>query len=118
MLQNNTFMEKREVIRRALNFKPIPYVPWHFKLTVEAREKLIEYLNGSSLEDYLQNHIVELGNDIGFFEYLGNDLYRDVFGVVWDRRIDKDIGNVTHIVLPEPTLKNYLFPDPLDKRYF
>jgi uroporphyrinogen decarboxylase len=111
-------MEKREVIKRALNFKEIPYVPWHFKLTVEARDKLIEYLKGSSLEDYLQNHIIELGNDVGFFEYLGNDMYKDVFGVVWDRRIDKDIGNVTGIVLPEPTLRNYTFPDPLDQRYF
>lgn len=111
-------MGKREVVISALNFKEIPYVPWHFKLTVEARDKLLEHLKGSSLENYLQNHIIELGNDIGFFEYLGNDIYRDVFGVVWDRRIDKDIGNVKGMVLPEPTLKNYSFPDPLDKRYF
>jgi len=118
MAQNNISMEKREVIRRALNFKPVPYVPWHFKFTVEAREKLVEYLGASSLDDYLQNHIVELGNDIGFFEYLGNDLYQDVFGVVWDRRIDKDIGNLSGFVLPEASLKNYSFPDPLDKKYF
>jgi uroporphyrinogen decarboxylase len=70
------------------------------------------------MEEYLQNHLLELGNDIGFFEYLGNNLYKDVFGVVWDRSIDKDIGNVTLTVLPEPTLKGYVFPDPLDPRYF
>jgi uroporphyrinogen decarboxylase len=111
-------MEKREVVKRALNFREIPYIPWHFKFTVEAMDKLKEYLNGRDLEEYLQNHLLELGNDIGFFEYLGNDLYKDVFGVVWDRTIDKDIGNVTVTVLPEPTLKGYVFPDPLDKRYF
>jgi len=111
-------MGKREIVISALNFNEIPYVPWHFKLTMEARDKLLEHLKGSSIEEYLQNHIIELGNDIGFFDYLGNDIYRDVFGVVWDRRIDKDIGNVTGMVLPEPTLKNYSFPDPLDKRYF
>jgi len=111
-------MEKREVVKRSLNFQDIPYVPWHFKFTVEAHDKLKEYLNGRDMEEYLQNHLLELGNDIGFFEYLGNDLYKDVFGVVWDRTIDKDIGNVTVTVLPEPTLNGYVFPDPLDKRYF
>jgi uroporphyrinogen decarboxylase len=111
-------MEKREVVKRALNFQDIPYVPWHFKFTVEAHDKLKEYLNGRDMEEYLQNHLLELGNDIGFFEYLGNNLYKDVFGVVWDRTIDKDIGNVTVTVLPEPTLQGYVFPDPLDERYF
>jgi len=111
-------MDKREIVKRALQFKDIPYVPWHFKFTVEAREKVIKYLDGKDLEEYLQNHLVELGNDIGFFEYLGNDMYKDVFGVTWDRSIDKDIGNVTGCVLPEPTLKAYSFPDPLDNRYF
>jgi len=111
-------MEKREVVKRALNFRDIPYVPWHFKFTVEAKDKLKEYLDGRDMEEYLQNHLLELGNDIGFFEYMGNNLYKDVFGVVWDRSIDKDIGNVTLTVLPEPALKDYVFPDPLDKRYF
>ena len=111
-------MEKREVVKRALHFQGIPYVPWHFKFTVEAREKLIKYLQGKDIEEYLQNHLLELGNDIGFFEYLGNNLYQDVFGVIWDRSIDKDIGNVNGTVLPEPTLQGYTFPDPLDKRYF
>jgi uroporphyrinogen decarboxylase len=41
-----------------------------------------------------------------------------VFGVVWDRSIDKDIGDVKGQVLPEPTLKGYSFPDPLDARFF
>jgi uroporphyrinogen decarboxylase len=111
-------MDKREVVRRALAFKEMPYVPWHFKFTVEARDKLLDHLDGADMEAFLQNHLLELGNDIGFFSDLGNNLYRDVFGVVWDRSIDKDIGNVKGTVLAEPTLKGYKFPDPLDNRYF
>lgn len=111
-------MEKREVVKRALNFEAIPYTPWHFKFTKEAKDKLLDYLQGSDIEDYLQNHFLELGNDIGFFECLGNDLYKDVFGVVWDRSVDKDIGVVKTIVLPEPTLKGYRFPNPIDERFF
>lgn len=111
-------MEKREIVKRALDFESIPYTPWHFKFTIEAKDKLSEYLKDQNMEEYLQNHFLELGNDVGFFEFLGNDLYRDVFGVVWDRTVDKDIGIVKEYVLHEPTLKGYTFPDPLDKRFF
>jgi uroporphyrinogen decarboxylase len=38
--------------------------------------------------------------------------------VVWDRSIDKDIGNVEGCVLDRPTLTGYDFPDPLDPRFF
>ena len=64
------------------------------------------------------NHILQLGNDIGFFKHLGGDLFQDVFKVIWDRSIDKDIGDVKSVVLPEPTLDGYTFPDPLDSRFF
>jgi uroporphyrinogen decarboxylase len=111
-------MTKREIIFNTLKFKDIPYVPWHFRFTLEAREKLLEYLNGNDLEEYLQNHIVGLGNDIGFFDYLGNNLYKDAFGVIWDRSVDKDIGVVMGTVLYEPNLNGYQFPDPHDKRFF
>jgi len=95
-------MEKREIVKRALHFRDIPYVPWHFKFTVEAQEKLLNYLDGRDIEDCLQNHLLEMGNDIGFFEYLGDNLCKDVFGVIWDRSIDKDIGNVKETVLRQP----------------
>ncbi|MDO9541983.1 MAG: uroporphyrinogen decarboxylase family protein, partial [Kiritimatiellia bacterium] len=52
------------------------------------------------------------------FEDIGHDCVRDIFGVVWDRSVDKDIGVVKGCVLPEPTLKGYEFPAPLDKRFF
>ncbi len=70
------------------------------------------------MEEALQNHILKLGSDIGFFTDLGNNHVQDVFGVVWDRSIDKDIGNVLGCVLPKPTLEHYTFPDPLDRRFF
>ncbi len=112
-------MTKREVVRAVLDHKRPPYVPWSFGFTVEARKKLIRYAGGEEeLDDLLQNHILTLGNDIGFFEPLGNDRVRDVFGVVWNREIDKDIGTVEGVVLSRPTLDGYEFPDPHDDRFF
>ncbi len=111
-------MTERQVIRLVLEGRRPPYVPWHVGLTFEAKEKLQQYLGRDDLEDVLQNHFLGLGSAIGFFNDLGNCRVQDVFGVVWDRTIDKDIGNVEGCVLPNPTLKGYEFPDPLDARLF
>jgi uroporphyrinogen decarboxylase len=111
-------MTKREVLKMVLDGKKPPYVPWSFKFTKEPKEALQTYYGVDDLDVVLGNHILQLGDDYGFFEYLGDDLYQDVFKVIWDRSVDKDIGDAKFPVLPEPTLKDYTFPDPLDPRFF
>jgi uroporphyrinogen decarboxylase len=111
-------MDKREVVRMTLEGQKPPYTPWSFRFTVEAQEKLARHFGSSDLTRAVGNHIVELGSDIGFFENLGQDRWQDVFGVIWNRSIDKDIGDVETGVLPEPTLSGYQFPDPLAPRFF
>ncbi len=111
-------MDKREVVKLAIEGRKVPYIPWNCGFTVEAAEKLRNHFGRDDLDRVLDNHFVKLGSDIGFFTALGEDHCRDVFGVVWDRSIDKDIGNVEGCVLPEPTLAGYEFPDPLDRQFF
>lgn len=111
-------MTKREVIRMVLDGKQSPYVPWSFSFTVEARDKLVAHFGTENLDAVLQNHLLGLGHAIGFFENLGDHRFRDVFGVVWDRSVDQDIGNVEKPLLAEPTLEGYTFPDPEDERFF
>ncbi len=111
-------MTRRELIRCVLEGKKPPYTPWSFKFTFEAKNLLIEHYGVEDLDEVLYNHILMLGSDIGFFENIGKDLYRDVFGVVWDRSIDKDIGNVKGSLIDPQSFKDYQFPDPLDKRFF
>jgi uroporphyrinogen decarboxylase len=113
-------MLKRDVVKTVLNRQRPPYVPWSCSFTLEAREKLLAHCGHDEdrLDALLDDHFLCLGNAIGFFDDLGNDHVKDVFGVVWDRTVDKDIGIVKGQVLPEPTLKGYTFPDPLDDRFF
>jgi len=111
-------MTKREIIRCVFDGKRPPYVPWSFDFTCEAWEKLVLHFGSeTTAETKMQNHIFRLGTGDRFKD-VGNDCVRDIFGVVWDRSVDKDIGIVKGCVLPEPTLKGYEFPDPLDKRFF
>lgn len=111
-------MTKRDVVRCVLEGKRPPYVPWAFSFTHEAWTKLSRHVGGTDLEDFLNNHLLGLGNGIGFFSDVGNDIYQDVFGVRWDRSVDKDIGVVQGCVLPEPTLRGYQFPNPIEPRFF
>jgi uroporphyrinogen decarboxylase len=111
-------MSKADVVKLAIEGRSVPYVPWHCGFTVEAAEKLREHFGEDNLEFVLDNHFIKLGSDIGFFDDLGGDRFQDVFGVVWDRSVDKDIGNVEEYQLAEPTLAGYEFPDPLDRRFF
>ena len=110
-------MNKREVVKLAIEGKKVPYVPWHCGFTVEAADKLQKHFGQEDLDAVLNNHFVKLGSDIGFFTALGNDRFQDVFGVVWDRSVDKDIGNVKGCLLAEPALEGYEFPNPLDDRF-
>lgn len=111
-------MTKREVIQQVLDHKRPPYVPWSYKFTEEPLHVLQEYFGVEDLDHVVGNHILQLGSDIGFFDNLGDDRFRDVFGVVWDRSIDKDIGNPEAPVIAEPDLSGYSFPDPHDERFF
>jgi uroporphyrinogen decarboxylase len=83
-----------------LEGKRPPYVPWHFTFTKEAAEKLVNHFGTEeNVDAFIDDHIVELRATIGFFTDIGNDKFRDVFGVTCDRGVDKDIGIVEECVL-------------------
>jgi uroporphyrinogen decarboxylase len=107
-----TNVQKRDVVRLAIEGRAVPYVPWHCEFTVPALDKLRKHFATEDIHRAIDNHFLKLGSDIGFFTDLGADRFGDYFGVTWDRTVDKDIGIVEGCVLPQPTLANYNFPDP------
>lgn len=111
-------MTRRDVVKLVLDGRKPPYVPWHCGFTREALNSLKQHLGVEDWDTAIDNHFVKLGHSTGFVEPVGNDRFRDPFGVTWDRSIEKDIGNVEGLVLPEPTLDDYTFPDPEDNLYF
>lgn len=112
-------MNKREVVKAVLEGRKPPYVPWNYYFTVNAQGPLLEHFGSrEAFERVLQNHFVEVRNRFGFYDTDRPDHFRDAWGVVWDRTLDKDIGNVANRVLSEPTLDGYVLPDPLDPRIY
>jgi len=108
-------MTKREIVRRTLEWKRPPYVPWNIGLTHEARKMLLSHFGTEqALEANMGNHFATFGNGVGYFTDIGEDRFRDHFGVIWDRSYDKDIGSVEGLVLPDASLRDFTLPDPDD----
>jgi uroporphyrinogen decarboxylase len=106
-------MDKRTVMKMALEWRTPPYVPWNINFTIPSMEKLQQHYVGIDLEEFVQNHIVNVGYDTYFAHEVGDECVQDSFGVIWDLSIDKDIGVVKGQVLTQPTLHGYTFPDPV-----
>jgi uroporphyrinogen decarboxylase len=111
-------MNKRAVVRAVLDGKTPPYVPWSFWYTQEIQQMLSEHFDSDDLQSHLQNHLLGLGGASRYYETVGENLFKDVFGVVWDRAVDKDIGIVKDHPLKEPGLYNYELPDPNQLRFY
>ena len=104
---------KRERVNAAISHKETGAVPYNIELTSEELAKVSEYL-GIHKEDFFSwagNHVEKVSCNIGG-SIIRPGYFRDEFGVVWDRSgLDKDIGVIDEIILKEPDLSNYTFPE-------
>ncbi len=110
--------DRRAVVRTVFEGGRPPYVPWQFAFTAGARARLAPALGSDDLDAAVGNHMLMLRRSAGSFEDLGDGFVRDVFGVTWDRRMDRDVGLPSGVVIPEPTLEGLALPDPLDPRFY
>jgi uroporphyrinogen decarboxylase len=76
------------------------------------------YYGVEDLDPVLGNHLLNLGNCVDFFEEVAPGHFRDVFGVVWDRTLDKDIGLPVNTVIEQPSIETVRLPDPHDPRFY
>jgi uroporphyrinogen decarboxylase len=51
-------MNKRDVVKLAIEGRKVPYVPWHCGFTLEAADKLRKHFSRDDLERVLDNHFV------------------------------------------------------------
>lgn len=102
-------MNKRDVALAAIRGDAVPYTPWSMGFTLEAKNKLHDYYKTGNLDEILDNHIMWI-NVFGEFKEVGNDMWQDYFGVIWDRSEDKDIGVVSNCLLPEPVMSGFSMP--------
>jgi len=109
---------KREVVRAALAFEPVPYVPWAWGMTAVCQQRVRAHL-GLSESEFVDSHFLHLPGGGERFKPAGADHVRDVYGVVWDRTVDKDIGTPCDWPLRRPAdLDTYEWPDASDPAWY
>ena len=108
-------MTKKERVKRTLNHKESDIIPYELSFTGQAYEKMAAYLGDRDFHLGLNSHI-------SGYQYWGwptemaggGELFRDEFGVIWDRSgADKDIGAVTTPLIPDLEEHDYVLP-PID----
>ena len=112
-------MTKREVIIDAVEFRRPAYVPWQVGLTIDCADRLKRHLGAEDLAEFLDDHFLGVGAEVGRFEPVDDDHVRDLYGVTWDRSIDKDIGTPCDWPIKTPAdLGRFTFPDPGDEQWY
>jgi len=125
---------EKERVRRHINFEKTDSIPWQINCTSELAGRYMRELGleekqctvrgknvyrFTPLDDYFGNHLALLRNRaVDSVQEIRPGFFRDEWGVVWDRRIDKDIGNPICELLDDMDLSKLEVPDPLDPRRF
>jgi uroporphyrinogen decarboxylase len=94
-------------------------VPYYFSFTQAASRKLQAYYGTEDLDSALDNDMVRYSTrQPALLQEVRPGFYRDEFGVVWNRSVDKDIGIPENYPLKRRSLGGYTFPDPYDPRRY
>jgi uroporphyrinogen decarboxylase len=105
-------MDSKELVYKALSFEKVPRVPYAIDFTVPAMKKLLSSSAGRSLHERIANDLLltpAIRVEWGVRDESGQ--YQDEFGLVWDRRIDPDIG-IPHPMITPENFDAMKWPDP------
>ncbi|OGJ88133.1 MAG: hypothetical protein A2268_05045 [Candidatus Raymondbacteria bacterium RifOxyA12_full_50_37] len=108
-------MEIRKRVLTTLNHRQPDKIPYNINFTLAAREKMVKYYNDPEFDKKLGNCFCKLSTEPdGAWQEIKPDIWRDQFGVHWDRSVDKDIGVVCNTAITAETFDEFVFPNPND----
>jgi uroporphyrinogen decarboxylase len=118
-------MTARQRVRKCVLFQETDRVPWQINYTSQLGDMLLEslglgadfggapLLKYAKLDDFLGNHIAYVRNRaVDSLREVSPGIWRDEWGVLWDRRIDHDIGTPVNCPLESGRLEDLRLPDP------
>ncbi len=95
----------------AIRHQETDFVPYHLRFTGAEREIVVAHTGIEDPERHFGNHI-EIARCMDFATEVEKGLFRDEFGVVWDRRDGSDIGLPRESILKAPVLDAFELPVP------
>ncbi len=103
-------MNCRERVIKALNHQQTDIVPYQLDLSDEVYKRLTEHFQDQDFFEKSGSHLAQERNES--FTVISPTLFKDMFGVTWDRKFEGDFGIVSDYLLKKPELGNYRFPLP------
>lgn len=101
-------MTKREAVINALNHISADVAPYHVDFCIGELQKLIKYTGDPDFYNGIGNCFAYA--DAATSDEVKPGYFRDGFGVVWNRTIEKDIGVIENYIIPDPDNYTYRFP--------
>lgn len=105
-------MSYKQDFIKAITHQDVFPVPYAVRFTVEAKQKFSEYIGRPfSTPEYTGSYSVYSQTNQGW-EEIKPGYFRDYFGVIWNKTLDKTLGIVDDPPLKNATFGNYKFPNP------
>ncbi len=106
-------MTHQERVIAALRHEQPDRCPYAMGLTQKAHAAMVAHYGNDDYLKLIDNSIYGVAANSGpKDQWLSDTLWQDEFGVQWDRSIDRDIGNVCNLVIPDRNLDKLEMPDP------
>lgn len=107
----------RARVWQAIRHRQPDRVPYHITYTTPARRRLAAHFGATDLETALGNHMAKYRarppDETGWLPDRPG-FWRDEWGTLWNRTVDRDIGVVEAYQLTSRSLDGLRSPDPLD----
>ncbi|PWH20832.1 MAG: hypothetical protein DDG58_00680 [Ardenticatenia bacterium] len=104
---------------RAVQHHEPDRVPYYISFTSEAARQLGAFYGTTNLDELIDNDMVRYSiRRPSLYTEVRPGFFREDFGVVWNRTVDRDIGIPESYPLKDRSLQGYTFPDPRDPRRF
>ncbi|MFA6240604.1 MAG: uroporphyrinogen decarboxylase family protein [Candidatus Hydrogenedentales bacterium] len=108
-------MTNRERVLATLQHKQPDRIPYNVEFTQKAHAAMVEYFGNPDFESLLGNYFTLLNTaPSDAWVETAPDVWRDQFGVVWDRTVDKDIGVVRNTLVSPRNVLDFTMPDASD----
>lgn len=112
-------MNRREVVIEAMQFRPPPYVPFNWGMTIDCARRFREQTGIEDLEPFYAPHFACASAGFNRWTEVSPGRFRDAYGVVWDRTVDKDIGTPCAWPIRQPgDLDEYVWPDAENPKWY